>query len=168
MFVGCGSDDPVGPEEESGLENKVWIDSISVDAQSHFAINVYVENKQPLNGVVIPLKYISENLEIDSIVFTGSRFEEFELKNKYNYPQDLIFVASVFPDGTELIDTASGLFCKIYFWAKGNAPTQDVLLDTTAALITAKFGFIDEDYNQFAPDFYPGLIQIEALPTASR
>ncbi len=167
VIVGCDNDDPVGPGEQA-LVNKVWVDSISVSAQSKFILNVYVENKQPLNGIVVPLEYPGQNLAVDSIVFEDSRFEDFSLANAFIYPDDQSLTVSIFPDASELIDTSSGLLCKVYFWAMGNAPTQDVLIDTTENIQSSRFGFIDQEYAQFAPDFIPGLIHIEGFQTAGR
>lgn len=170
LVIGCSDDNTSGPIiEPEGLANKVTVDSDSVQAQSKFSIDIIIENKDELTGLAVPLVFSGENFSIDSISLHNSRFDLNELSGAEIYADDNKILFWYFPDAGEVIDSGSGVAFQVFLWVWGNAPTQDIIIDTTTINTSVKFGYTDLLYNNFVPDFEQGVIHVDAiLPSAER
>ncbi len=167
LAISCSDEKGSGPViEPETLANKITVQSDSVEAHTKLSIDVIVENKDQLSGLVVPLSYSGENFSVDSVSFIGSRFDTSDLSGIEIYPDENKLVFWHYPKSGEVIDSGSGVAFKIYFWVWGNAPTQDIVIDSTTVNYSVNLGYSDLDYNYFVPDFEQGIIHVEGFQTA--
>jgi hypothetical protein len=168
LAFGCSDDKSSGPiVEPEALANKITVQSDSVEAHTKFSINVIVENKDQLSGLVIPLSFSGENFTVDSVSFIESRFDTSGLSGIEIYLDENKMVFWHYPNSGEVIDSGSGVAFKIFFWVWGNAPTQEIVIDSTTVNFSVNLGYSDLDYNYFVPDFEQGIIHVDAIQTVS-
>ncbi|HEQ98008.1 MAG TPA: hypothetical protein ENO22_01555 [candidate division Zixibacteria bacterium] len=160
----CSDDNPSAPvEEPEGLRNLVWVESDTAEAGSRLSLDVYLENKEPLTGVVIPLEFKSDFITIDSISFADVRLELSQLSGSLVYQEDHQVLYWYYPDVDEVVDSGSGKVFSIYVWVWGNAPAEDIVIDTTTINGSSKLGFSDSAYIFMTPDFEEGILSVETF-----
>jgi hypothetical protein len=165
MVISCSEDKVVDiePEEET-LLNKVSVASDTVSAGTKFSIDVYIENNEPLAGIVIPLEYPGENITLDSISLMDTRFEDYVHTGTVLDSESRRMAFYVYASGNEVIDTGRGTACHLYFWVWGNSPTQDIVIDSVFIPQSLYISFMDTTYNRsFVPDFESGLLHINGM-----
>jgi hypothetical protein len=168
LLISCSDENTSGPViEPEGLIDIVTVGSDSVQAQMKFSIDVVVENKEELSGLVVPLGFTGENFSIDSISFIGSRFDIGDLSGAEIYPDDNKIIFWHYPEAGEAIDSGSGTAFKVYLWVWGNAPTQNIVIDTTTINTSVKLGYTDLEYNYYVPEFERGIIHVDGIQTAA-
>ena len=164
LIIGCSNENSSGPNPEpEPFVDRVVVESDSVQAQSKLSLDVVVENKTPLTGIVIPLGYSGQNFSIDSVSIVDSRFTASELSGLEIYPDENRIVFWYYPQGGEVIDSGSGIAFRIYLWVWGNAPTQDIVIDSATMKFSTKLGYCDLQYNYFVPDFKRGVVHVQSI-----
>ena len=158
IFVGsCSkSTEPGVP----ALANKVSLpDNMQVTAGEHFAVPVNFENNVPLAGISVPLKFSNDYVRCDSVSYIGSRVSAFLFKPSF-VKKDSIKIGAI--DATGVMP-GSGLLATVYFWAFGNAPESDMVLDTTYLYPSFTLVFADTAIvpNLITPEFKAGKVHIK-------
>jgi hypothetical protein len=155
-FAGCSkSNDP----KEEPLTNRVYMPTdLVAKAGDHFTVPVYFENEVPIGCVSVPLSFPVESVQCDSVSFIGSRAVGFFMK-QYYISHDTIQFTVVDTAG---VSAGRGLLATLYFWAHGNAPEFDMVLDTISHP-TLPFGFSDTSLSQIPirPQFVRGKVHIQ-------
>jgi hypothetical protein len=160
----CSDDNPSAPvEEPEGLRNLVRVESDTTQAGSRLSLDVFLENKEPLTGIVIPLEFKSEFITIDSISFADVRLELNQLSGGLVYQENHQVIFWYYPDVDEVVDSGSGKVFSIYVWVWGNAPAEDIVIDTTTINGSSKLGFSDSAYIFMTPDFEEGILSVETF-----
>lgn len=164
----CSDDNPVVPDDEPplGLANKVWVESDSVTAGQKIMLEVYIENNEPLTGIVIPLGFADTTIALDSVTFTGSRFENIELTDVEIHHDEHYLTIYTYTSGAEVIDSGSGLMCNLYFWVFGYSPTQDIIIDSVNIPPVLRMGFMDSTGTAYTPEFEAGILHVNGFDQA--
>lgn len=164
----CSDDNPVTQDDDPpvGLMNKVWVQSDTVTAGQKIMLEVYVENNEPLTGIVIPLGFPDTNFTLDSLTFTGSRFEDLELTNAEIFDNERYLTIFTYTSGAEVIDSGSGLMCNLYFWVFGYSPTQDIIIDSVNIPPVLRIGFMDSIGTAYTPEFEAGILHVNGFDQA--
>lgn len=155
-LLSCG--DSVDPEP---LSNKVTMPTnIVVTAGEHFTVPIEFENSEPITAIAVPLNYPRSVLRCDSVSTIGSRCEKFLIKQAAAQG-DTILIGLIDTVG---IPTGRGLLATIHFWALGNAPDTDVVIDL---FVTPHldFGFADTSllFGDITPAFRAGRVRINSV-----
>jgi hypothetical protein len=162
----CSDDNPVVQDDDEppvGLANKVWVKSDTVTAGERIALEVYVENNEPLTGIVIPLGFTDTTIALDSVTFAGSRFEDLELTNAEIDFDEQYMTIYTYTSGAEVIDSGSGLMCCLHFWVFGYSPTQDIIIDSVNIPPALRMGFMDSNGTAYTPEFEAGILHISGF-----
>jgi len=158
----CSDDNPVVQDDDPpvGLANRVWVKSDTVTAGER------IENNEPLTGIVIPLGFIDTTIALDSLTFTGSRFEDLELTRAEIHFDEQYMAIYTYTSGAEVIDSGSGLMCKLYFWVFGYSPTQDIIIDSVNIPPVLRMGFMDSTGTAYTPEFEAGILHVNGFDQA--
>ena len=151
---GCGS----STEPEEVLTNKVYMSQdFVVTGGDTFSVPVYFENDKPIAAVSLPLSYPASIMRCDSVSFAGGRCGNFFL-NRFFVSKDTIQVGAIDTLG---VGAGRGLLAILHFWAFGNAPDTNVIIDLLENP-TLPFGFSDTSLTAAAiiPEFEAGKIRV--------
>lgn len=154
LLASCG--DSTEPEP---LVNKVSLPTdVSVNAGDHFTVPVYVENEAPVAAVGLPLQYANNVMRCDSVSFINSRCSTF-LFQRYFTRADTIYIGLIDTIG---LAAGKGLMATLHFWAFGNAPDTEVVIDLFVTPVL-DFGYADTSlvFGVITPQFQPGRVRIK-------
>ena len=164
LVVACSDDDPTGPAEEpEALNNIVWVQSDTAQAGSRLGLEVYLENKEPLTGIVIPLEFKSDFITIDSVSFIDGRLELNDFYGSQIHQDEHQVLFWYYPNVGEAVDSGSGMLFTIYVWIWGNAPAEEISIDTATINKSSKLGFSDSSYIFLSPEFEAGVLTVEPI-----
>jgi len=166
--VVCSDENPFDQRDDEpppSPANMVWIENDTVAAGERVAIDVFMENNEPLTGIVIPLTYADTTVSLDSLSFIGSRIEDLEIKgSEIDFENQQVAIYAYSSD-RELIDSGSGLVCRLYFWVYGYSPTHDITIDSVSIPSALRLAFMDSVGIAYTPQFEPGILHVEGFDT---
>jgi hypothetical protein len=142
------------------LENKVFLPGdIVVTAGDYFSVPVYFENMVPVAAISVPLKYPTDVMRCDSVSFIASRCSTFMFQ-RYFTEADTIQMGLI--DTLGVIE-GSGLLATLHFWAFGNAPETDAMIDLFVSPFLS-YGYADTSlvFGVISPRFQAGKIHIKS------
>jgi hypothetical protein len=164
LAFACSDDDATGPVEEPvGLSNIVRVQSDTAQAGSRLGLDVYLENKEPLTGIVIPLEFESDFITIDSVSFIDGRLALNDFSGSQIHQDEHQVLFWYYPAVGEAVDSGSGRLFTVYIWIWGNAPAEDIIIDTTTINTSSKLGFSDSSYIFLSPEFEAGVLTVEPI-----
>lgn len=154
LTIGCSGDD----DESEPLVDKVFLaNSVEATGGHEFTVPIYVENDDPIAAVSLPLRFPSSILRCDSVSFAGGRCEDFFIVRNF-VSEDTIQIVAIDTLG---VGAGSGLFATLHFWAHGNAPDTNILVDLFVNPLLP-FGYADTSLNSqtIIPAFEAGHVHI--------
>lgn len=156
-LLGCGDD----PTEPKPLRNEVSLPTdVIVSAGDRFSVPIEFSNTEPVAIVALPLKYPAEIMTCDSISFVDSRCSSFMFLRSF-IKEDTIQIGLIDTLG---VGAGRGLMATLHFWAHGNAPDTDIVLDLFVSPVL-DFGYSDTSlvFGVITPTFRAGRIRINAI-----
>lgn len=158
---GCSDDDTVGPGDDFGpLRNLVRIEPMVISPGTSSEIEIYMENKLELSGLVIPLAYSGEHISLDSVTYSEGRFAEFTQVYSYIYPDQNQVILTAFYGEDEMIDTGRGNIFVLHLSLDQSAPSQEIEIDTIFIAPASRLAFYDTDSYGFVPGFEKGILVV--------
>ncbi len=154
LLAACGD----STEPEPLVDRITMPTDVSVNAGDHFTIPIYVENAAPVAAVAVPLQYANSVMRCDSVSFIDSRCSTF-LFQKYFSRADTIQIGLIDTIG---LAAGKGLMATLHFWAFGNAPDTEVVIDLFDTPVL-DFGYADTSlvFGVMTPQFQPGRVRIK-------
>lgn len=139
-----------------------WVENVQIDAGDKFAVALSLTNDLPLTSIRLPLRYLSDNLVLDSVSVAGTRAEH------VIFPQITIDGISktvlISLDFTEQLplNPGTGSCANLYFTSVIGGTSSAVVLDTTTLFGSHLYCRLGAIYNnvQIYPDYRPGTIAI--------
>lgn len=153
LAVSCGDDDPPQP-----LADKVFLaNSVEATGGHEFTVPIYAENDDPIAAVSLPLRFPSSIMRCDSVSFVGGRCKDFFIVRNF-VSEDTIQIVAIDTIG---VGAGSGLFATLHFWAHGNAPDTNILIDLFVNPFLP-FGYADTSLTAdiIIPEFEAGHVHI--------
>lgn len=154
LLASCGD----STEPELLVDRITMPTDIQVNAGDHFAVPVYVENDAPVAAVAVPLQYANSVMRCDSVSFIDSRCSTF-LFQRYFTRADTIYIGLIDTIG---LAAGKGLMATLHFWAFGNAPDTEVVIDLFETPVL-DFGYADTSlvFGVITPQFQAGRVRIK-------
>ncbi len=143
--------------------DSVWVSDASIGAGDQFSVAINAYNSEPLYHISLPLEYLSDNVNFDSMTLTGTRTENALLANAmYDNTDKKLLITFGFADGA-LMPVGSGPIAVLHFTTLSSGTTATVSIDTTDAYISDFYFQFGEFFNylKIYPAFAPGTVSID-------
>ncbi len=143
--------------------DSIWVADAAADAGDRFSVTVSGYNSYPLYHINLPLVYLSDNIDFDSMTLTGTRTEN-ALVSNVMFDNDIkkLLVSIGFTDGT-LLPVGSGPLAVLHFTVRPSGTTATAIIDTTGDYLSDYYFQLGQFYNyvKIYPAFTPGTVTID-------
>lgn len=148
--------------------DSVWITDAAVDAGNQFSVTVNAYNSQPLYHINLPLEFLSDNIDFDSMTLEGTRTQNALLANAmFDNSLKKALITIGFSDGA-LLPSGSGPIAVLHFTTLASGTTTTAIIDTTDGYLSEYYFQLGEffEYLKYYPIFAPGTVSVD-LGTAA-
>jgi hypothetical protein len=152
-----------GQGVDPGAPDTLFVGSVQTYAGQKASVQVNFFNDEQLAALTIPLTWDSDDITLDTVVFTGGRIDYLntQLVTIVNDSQKVVFGAVVFLEA--YIAPGRGLMVTLVFNIPPGTPDQFVKIDTTTRP-PASLMFTNKDASNFTPVMKSGKLTIGNPP----
>ncbi len=147
----------------ASIPDSTWIEDAAVVAGDQFAVAVDAYTTQPIYHINLPLDYLSDNVNFDSMSLVGTRAQNALLANAmFDNSSKKLLVTIGFSDGA-LMPAGTGPIATLHFTTLSVGTTATVQIDTTDDYLSEYYFQLGEffSYMKIYPAFSAGTVTID-------
>jgi hypothetical protein len=147
----------------ASIPDSTWVENTSVVAGDQFSVTVNAYNSEPLYHINLPLEYLSDNVNFDSMRLAGTRSDNALLANvMYDNSIKKLLITIGFSEGS-LMPAGTGPIAVLHFTTLSPGTTATVKIDTTSGYISEYYFQLGEFFNymKIYPAFTAGTVSVD-------
>lgn len=159
LAIFCISGAVFGQNNDPGVPDTVYINSVSVNAGEKAVLEVNFKSDEDLAAITMPIHWNSDDITLDSVSLVDSRLDYLATTPITIYSEEniAVFGAIVFTEAN--IPPGYGLMAKLYFDIPSGTPDQFIVIDTITRG-NAIIMFTNPNSSNFTPEFFSGVITV--------